>query len=61
MSNPINTPFEPSVVPQRSAGGNEDTYDLQGDLTIGGSKVINGVKIAGPSTLFDYLDSDLKG
>lgn len=61
MSKPINTPVELSTCPQRSSGGNQDTIGLMGDLKIGGSEVINGVVIDGPQTLFDYLDSDLKG
>jgi hypothetical protein len=60
MSKPINTPFNDAIDSQKGASGNEDTYDLMGDLTIGGSKVIVGVKIDGPGTLFDYLDSGLK-
>lgn len=61
MSKPINSPVDLSTCPQKSAAGNEATYDLMGDLTIGGSKVIVGVEVSGPGTLFDYLDSDLKG
>lgn len=61
MSKPINTPVQLDTCPQRSAAGNQDTIDLMGDLSIGGSKTINGVVIDGPQSLFDYLDSDLKG
>lgn len=52
----FDTPMDKMVQPVRGAAGAESQIPLEGDLTIGGSKVINGVEVAGPEDLFDYLN-----
>lgn len=61
MSKPITNVQLEGICSQKSSAGNQDTIDIVGDYTVGGSHVINGVVVDGPQTLFDYLDSDLKG
>lgn len=50
------TAFDKLTAPVKGASGAESQIDLNGDLSIGGSKVIIGVDVAGGRELFDCLD-----
>lgn len=50
------TAFGDAIVKDKGVSGSEDAIKLQGDLSIGGSPVTIGVKVAGPESLFECLN-----